>query len=107
MIPDSAIWLTILFLGLGTNLIRLSFIGLLGGRRLPDWAMRHLRYVPIAVMPGFAAPLILFPAATGGQPDPARLIAAAVALLVGISTRSTLWAVLAGMVTLYLGLAIF
>ena len=106
MISDRDIWLTILFLGVGTYLIRLSFIGAVGKNALPEWALRHLRYVPVAVMPALVAPLVVWPAATGGVPDAARLVAAIAALSVGLWTRSTVWAVVAGMAALYAGLAV-
>lgn len=99
---DLDIWLTIIFLGLGTFLLRFSFIGLIGDRKLPKWMTDHLRYVPVAVMPGLIAPLTVWPAATGGDIDPARLIAAATALLIGAVLRSVIWAVFGGMTTLYL-----
>lgn len=98
------IWLIIVLLGIGTYLIRFSFLGLMGDRQLPVLVARLLRYVPVAVMPGLVAPLVLWPAATEGAPDPARLIAAAVALAVGAWTRSVLWAIGGGMAALYLGL---
>lgn len=91
------IWALIVALGLGTLALRLSFLGLVGSRKLPDWLLRHLRYTPVAVLPGLIAPQILFPAATGGTPDPARLAAAAVALAVGVRTGSVLWALGSGM----------
>ncbi|MEY4696668.1 MAG: hypothetical protein RIT14_1096, partial [Pseudomonadota bacterium] len=47
------------------------------------------------------APGVLWPAATAGQPDPARLAAALVTLGVGLATRSTMAAIAAGGVTLY------
>ncbi len=97
-----SIWLTIIFLGIGTYLIRYSFIGLFADKKLPDWLLRHLRYVPAAVMPGLVAPLVVWPAATGGDPDPARLIAAAVALAIGAIWRSVLGALIIGMAVLYL-----
>ncbi len=97
-----AIWLTVIGLGIGTYLIRYSFIGIIGDRNLPDWLTRHLRYVPAAVMPGLIAPLTLWPEATGGVPDLARLIAAAVALFIGAVFRSVLGAIFGGMATLYL-----
>jgi branched-subunit amino acid transport protein len=100
------IWLVILVLGAGTFLIRLSFIGLVGERQLPDWATRLLRYVPVAVMPGLVAPLVVWPQATGGAPDPARLIAAVAALAIGAATRSVLGSIAGGMVALYLALAL-
>ncbi|MFV0246090.1 MAG: AzlD domain-containing protein [Qingshengfaniella sp.] len=99
--PPHVIWLVITALGIGTFLIRFSFLGLIGNRPLPGWILRWLRYTPVAVMPGLVAPLVLWPAATGGVPDPARLAAATVTLGVGIWTRNVLWAVPAGLVTLY------
>jgi len=102
--PDWLIWLVIAGLGLGTYAIRISFLGLVGDRPLPDWVLRGLRYTPVAVMPGLFAPLVLWPEATGGTPDPARLAAAGVTLAVGAATRSVVGAVLAGMATLYAGL---
>ena len=99
---DTSIWLTIVFLGIGTYLIRYSFVGFFGDKQLPAWLIRHLRYVPVAVMPGLVAPLVVWPAATGGALDPARLIAAAVALIIGGVFRSVLGAIFGGMITLYL-----
>lgn len=95
------IWLVILLLGIGTYLIRLSFLGLIGDRPLPAWALRMLRYVPVAVMPGLVAPLVAWPAATQGHPDAPRMLAALAALAIGAATRSTLGAIGGGMVTLY------
>ena len=96
------IWVVILVLGLGTFLIRFSFIGMVGDRALPGWVLRMLRYVPVAVMPGLVAPLVVWPAVTGGAPDAPRLIAAAAALGIGAWRRSVIGAVVAGMVALYL-----
>lgn len=98
---DPKIWLVIVVLGIGTYLIRFSFLGLIGNKALPEWVVRALRYTPVAVMPGLVAPLILWPAATGGDPDPARLTASAAAMAIGVLTRSVTGAVVGGMVTLY------
>lgn len=98
---SSQIWLIIALLGVGTFLIRFSFLGLVGDRKLPDWLLRHLRYTPVAVMPALVTPLVLWPEATGGEPDPARLSAAAVTLAVGVWRRNVVLAVLAGALTLY------
>ncbi|SET77510.1 AzlD domain-containing protein [Oceanicella actignis] len=100
-IPDSVFWSATLALGLGTFLIRFSFLGLIGGRPMPGWAMRLLRYVPTAVLPALVAPLIAWPAAAGGQIDPARLAGAAAALMVGAFSGRMLGAVVAGMGALY------
>ena len=104
MSETARIWTVIMALGIGTYLIRYSFIGLVGDRRLPDWATRMLRYVPVAVMPGLVAPLVVWPPATGGEPDAPRLIAAAAALAIGAGTRSVLGAVVGGMAALYAAL---
>ena len=98
---DLSIWITIIALGAGTFLIRFSFLGLLGGRDLPDWLTRHLRYVPVAVLPGLVAPLVVWPAATGGEADLARTLAALTALAIGAFTRSVLGAIFGGMAVLY------
>lgn len=95
------VWGIIVALGIGTYLIRFSFLGILGDRQFPGWALRMLRYTPVAVLPGLVAPMILWPAATDGQPDPARLIAAATVLGIGLVTRNVLAGIVAGLVALY------
>ncbi len=102
MIDKIQLWAVIIALGLGTYLIRFSFIGIVGGRPLPDWLLRHLRYVAVAVMPGLIAPLVVWPAASGGEIDPARMVAAFVAFGIGIGFNSVLGAVFGGMAGLYL-----
>jgi branched-subunit amino acid transport protein len=98
------IWLIIALLGAGTFLIRFSFLGIIGDRPMPPVVLKLLRYTPVAVLPGMVAPLVLWPAATGGAPDPARLIAALATIAVGIWTRSAIKAIGAGIAALYLGL---
>lgn len=95
------VWFIIAAMGIGSFLIRFSFLGLIGDRPLPEWVLRHLRYTAVAVLPGIVAPLVLWPETTGGAPDPARLSAAAVTLAVGYVTRNVLAAILCGAVTLY------
>ena len=81
------IWLIIGVLAVGTFLIRFSFLGLIGDRPMPPLVLRMLRYTPVAILPGMVAPLVLWPAATGGAPDLVRIIAALIALGVGYLTR--------------------
>ena len=97
-----AIWTIIIGIGIGTYLIRFSFIGTIGRALLPVWAMRLLRYTPVAVIPGLIAPMVLWPTTTGGEPDPARIAAALAAAVLGIVTRNVIVAVLGGAATLYL-----
>ena len=100
------IWGIIVALGIGTFLIRFSFLGLLGGRDLPPWLLRHLRYTAVGVMPALIAPLILWPQATGGALDPARMAAAAAALAVGVLTKNVILSIFSGMATLYVLIAL-
>ena len=96
-----AIWTIIIALGIGTYLIRFSFLGLIGDRPMPKWFERSLRYVGVGILPGLIAPLVLWPDATGGQPDLARIMAALVALGIGLRTHSVLGSIIGGFVTLY------
>ena len=100
------IWMIIIVMGIGTFLIRFSFLGLIGDRPMPTFVLRLLRYTPVAVLPGMVAPLVLWPVATEGQFDPLRVIAASATVLIGIWTRNVLWAILGGAVTLYAGMGI-
>ena len=93
------VWLVILLLGAGTYLIRFSFLGLIGSRKLPALFLRLLRYTPVAVLPGIAAPGIFF-GADGGTLDPARLAAAVATIAVGWWLKNVLAGILAGAVTL-------
>ena len=100
------IWTIIVIMGIGTFLIRFSFLGLIGDRPMPTFVLRLLRYTPVAVLPGMVAPLVLWPAATDGVFDPVRMLAAIATVLVGIWTRNVLWAILGGAVTLYAAMGI-
>ena len=106
MIDTDSIWTIIAVLGIGTFLIRFSFLGLIGAKQLPGWVLRHLRYTAVAVLPGLVAPLVLWPAATDGALDPPRLVAAMVTVAVGLWRRNVLAGMIAGLLALYLGLGL-
>lgn len=95
MIDTAELWLVILVLGLGSFGLRFAFLGLIGNRPLPDWVLRHLRYAAVAVLPALVAPLVVWPAANDGAPEPIRLAAACATLAVAAITKN----VLAGMGT--------
>lgn len=95
------LWIIIIGLGLGSFCLRFMFTGLVGTRPMPDWVLRHLRYTAVAILPALVAPQVIWPAATGGAPDPARLAAAAATLAVGLITKNVLAAIFAGAATLY------
>lgn len=101
MISTLELWTVIIGLGLGSFAIRFAFLGVVGDRQLPQWVLRHLRYTAVAILPALVAPLVLWPAATGGTPDPARLAAAVVALTTGYLTKNVALAILMGAGTLY------
>lgn len=91
------IWLIIAVLGIGTYLIRFSFLGLLGERELAPWLLRHLRYTAVGILPAMVTPLVLWPDGSDGGIDPVRMAAAALALAVGYVTKSPIWAIVSGM----------
>lgn len=97
MIDVSApqVWIIIIAMGIGTYLIRFSFLGLIGNRELPSWLLKMLRFTPVAVLPGVVAPMLLGSGIEGM--DPLRLSAALVTLVVGIVTRNVLYAIIAGL----------
>ena len=95
------LWFVIIALGLGSFGLRFVFTGLVGNRPLPPWLLRHLRYTAVALIPGLVAPLVLWPGATGGDPDGPRFAAAVATVVVGYFARNVLAAIGAGAVTLY------
>lgn len=97
---DAQIWLMIMVMGVGTYLIRFSFLGLVGNRQLPDWVLRHLRYTPVAVLPGLVAPLVLWPDANDGNPEPIRIFAATATVILAWYFKSLFAGILAGGVSL-------
>ncbi len=68
MINTTTLWIVIVSLGIGSFLLRFSFLGLIGGRNLPEWCLRHLRYVAVAVMPALITPLTSGPMPPAANP---------------------------------------
>ncbi|SDN54081.1 Branched-chain amino acid transport protein [Lutimaribacter pacificus] len=104
MIDRTELWIIIFGLGLGSFALRFVFLGLAGERPMPEWLLRHLRYTAVAVLPAIVTPLVIWPGATGGQVDPARLAAAVVTLGVGYVTKNVLLSIGLGAATLVGGL---
>ncbi|WP_425466762.1 AzlD domain-containing protein [Pararhodobacter zhoushanensis] len=100
IMSNGTIWLVIVLLGLGTFALRLSFLGLIGNRPLPAWALRLLRYTPVAVIPGLMAPQIFRLQPDTGLPDPVLLTTVGVTLVVGLWTKNAIWAMVGGAVVL-------
>ena len=101
MIDPTTLWTVIIGLGIGSYALRFTFIGLVGDRPMPAWLLRHLRYTAVAILPALVAPKVVWPDATGGDPDPARMAAAAVTLVVGLMTKNVIAGMGAGAATLF------
>ncbi|MGH1356015.1 MAG: AzlD domain-containing protein [Thalassovita sp.] len=103
-LETSTIWTVIIILGLGSFGLRFVFTGLIGERPMPEWILRHLRYTAVAILPALVAPAVAWPAATDGQLDASRLIAAIMTVVVGYVTKNALAAIFSGASSLYLSL---
>lgn len=101
MISQNLFWTVTVLLGVGTFLIRFSFLGILGDREMPEWVTVHLRYTAVAIFPALVTPLVLWPDVTEGEIDPKRLVAALAVFLIGVRFNA-IFAITAGMGTLYL-----
>jgi branched-subunit amino acid transport protein len=96
-------WTIVVLAGLASFALRLVPVVLLSRRALPEWLDR---VGPLTAPVAFAAlgTSAVAGAASGGAGELLPLVAGvAVAGLVAISTRSTTWAVVAGMVTVWAG----
>jgi branched-subunit amino acid transport protein len=94
----------IVTIGVGTYLLRLSSIGILGERTMPDWAMVPLRFVAPAVLAALVAPAVLL---RDGSIDLSpvtnpRALAALVALLIAWKTKNVAAVIVAGMAVVWL-----
>merc|ERR1739841_361181 len=104
---DAVLWTVIIGLAVGSFGLRFLFLGFVGDRPLPRWLLRLLRYTTVAILPALVTPLVIWPKANGGEPDPMKLAAAAVTFAVGYLTRQVLPAVLAGALTLIVPALLF
>lgn len=94
------IWIIIAALGIGSFLLRFSFLGLIGSRPMPAWVLRHLRYTAVAILPALVAPLVLWTDGPGSPLNIAHILAALATILTGAYTRSTFAAIAAGGLTI-------
>ncbi|WP_299550002.1 AzlD domain-containing protein [uncultured Tateyamaria sp.] len=100
MTDNATLWIVIISLGVGSFLLRFTFLGFVGDRPLPEWLLRHLRYTAVAILPALVAPLVVF-SGEGGSTDMTRVLAAVATLSVGMWTRNVFAAIGAGAVTLF------
>ncbi len=99
-LDPTTLWIVIIGMAFGSFALRFVFIGLVGNRPLPPWLLRHLRYTAVAILPALVTPLVIWPSATDGQPDPARLAAATVTITVGYFTKNVIAGMVSGAATL-------
>lgn len=102
MVDMGMYWPVVLGIGLGTFLIRYSFILIMDKVTLPDAVHRMLRFIPAAVLPALVVPSVLLhkngvTTFAGWE----RVIAASIAVLVAWKTRNVLATIGSGMVSLW------
>lgn len=96
------IWLIMIGLAVGTFLIRVSFILVLGKRQVPPLLSRSLRFIPASILSALVVPQILTRnnvlqiSLTNPQ-----LIAGIVAAVVAWRTKNVLFTILSGMIVLW------
>lgn len=97
------VWLVFIIGGIGTYLMRASFMALGSSIELPPWFRRALKYVAPAVFAAIVLPPVLGDERLGGvlRPD-ARLLAAALAGLVAYRSRNIAWVLIVGMAALWI-----
>ena len=101
--------LVILIIGVGTYLERLSFIGIVGEREIPDWALVPLRYVAPAAFAAIVAPAVLvvddrLTLSPAANPE---ALATVVALAAAWRTKNVAITVVVGMVALWVLQTVF
>lgn len=93
---QTSLWIVIISMALGSFALRFAFIGFMGGRPMPAWLMRHLRYTAVAILPALVTPLVVWPAPTGGEISLPHLAVGVLTFAIGYVTRNVLLALLGG-----------
>ena len=97
------LWLLILFGGLITFGIRLSFIALFGRVEMPPALTRALRFVPPAVLSAIIAPALFAPdGALNLSLANNRLLAGVLAILVAWRSKNVVLTLVFGLIALWL-----
>lgn len=98
------LWLLFIAAGLGTFLVRLSFIQLHGSTEaLIQRSKKILMLLPPAILAALCVPALVFTRpATEYQIAPTQLVAAAVTIFIAKYSRSVFWPVVGGMLCFWL-----
>ena len=97
-------WISVVVIGVGTYLTRLSFIGVFGDREMPVWMESPLRYVAPAVLGAIVLPAVVQPNGVIEflpSVNP-RFLAGAVAAVVAYKWRNVSLVIAVGMASLWL-----
>lgn len=96
-------WFVFVIGGIGTYLMRASFLVFGADVELPTWSRRALKYVAPAVFAAIVAPLVVGSDGLGGLgPPDARVLAATIAALVAWRTGSITSVLVVGMCSLWI-----
>lgn len=95
------IFLIIIGGALVTLLPRVFPLVVLSKMNIPDWGLRWLKHIPVAIMASLLAEELL-PLGEKSGWEPLRLLAAVISLIIAIFTRSLLLTVGSGVVTMFL-----
>lgn len=96
-------WIVFIIAGIGTYVLRASFILAGSGLRLPTWIERSLRYVGPAVFAAIVAPPVLGDGGISAAPDRIpETIAVLTAGFVAWRTGRVIWVLVVGMMVLWM-----
>ncbi len=95
------LWLTMIVIGVGTFMLRFSFIWLFGRGKVRPEIEQLLKFVPAAVLAALALPAFVFSSETFSYANP-RLLAGLIAAIVAWRSRNVLLTISAGMGALWL-----
>ncbi len=99
---DLGLWALFVAVGVGTFAMRLCFVELHGGWRMPELLSRALRYVPASVLAALVLPAVIYPSGQGAPVlDNPQIPAAIAAAVVAWKFKSTVLTLAVGMAVLW------
>jgi len=98
------IWVVMIYAGFLTYLTRFSMFSKTFARWLPDWIETPLHYVPIAMLTAIIVPevLLIEGSLNFSLYENLRLVAASLAILVALATRSVFITIASGLICLWI-----
>jgi len=96
-----SLWVVIVVVGALNYLSRLSFIAFFARREMPPLLARALKFVPAAMLTALIVPMIVAPSLGPAGETVPRILAAVLAGLIALATRSEMATIVAGMAALW------